>query len=395
VPNSAGANAYLSSIISAPRSLTMNSTTRLGTLAFNNAYTYDIIGTGNLRMENTGSAIARLYTVQGNHRISVPLAFISSTAMDLAPNTSLRTGGTFSIASGKTLTKTGFGTLTIDGAQSYGSPATLAVSGGTVNMNTNAGSSAAALLSINANAALNFGTKQNVAALNVGAGGIATLSPGGANVLVASTVSTTGGGRLDLTNNDMVVKNSTLVSIRNLIKSGYNNGDWQGGGIASSFAAADPGGLTALGYATSGELDVSTFSGVGGLDANDVLVKYTYYGDADLNGAVDLDDFNLFLAGYQSSGSAVPSWLLGDFDYSGGIDLDDFNLFLAGYQARGLSLSTLNDAVEISNLSANDRQSMLSAIAAVPEPGGTALLAIAAGTIATRRRRVYFKPSAA
>ena len=66
-----------------------------------------------------------------------------------------------------------------------------------------------------------------------------------------------------------------------------------------------------------------------------MLVKYTYYGDADLSRATTLDDFTSFLSGYQSAGSA---WARGDFDYSGATTLDDFTLFLAGYQRQGTPL---------------------------------------------------------
>jgi hypothetical protein len=39
--------------------------------------------------------------------------------------------------------------------------------------------------------------------------------------------------------------------------------------------------------------------------SSDVLVKYTYYGDADLSGTTTLDDFTLFLAGYHQQGTSL------------------------------------------------------------------------------------------
>ena len=48
-----------------------------------------------------------------------------------------------------------------------------------------------------------------------------------------------------------------------------------------------------------------------------MLVKYAYYGDSDLSGATTLDDFTLFLHGYQNGGGGGSTWLLGDYDYSG------------------------------------------------------------------------------
>jgi hypothetical protein len=62
--------------------------------------------------------------------------------------------------------------------------------------------------------------------------------------------------------------------------------------------------------------------------AGDVLVKYTYYGDADLSGFVNGDDESLALFGLRHGGA--PHWEFGDFDYSGHVNGDDYSLFLAG-----------------------------------------------------------------
>ena len=123
-----------------------------------------------------------------------------------------------------------------------------------------------------------------------------------------------------------------------LVTTGYNSGDWLGPGMTSSAAG-----------------------GVTGLDGDDILVKYTYYGDADLNGTVDPDDFNQFLAGFQDS-SLPRTWLYGDFDYNNMIDPDDFDLFLAAFQNNGASLSELVSAIEMSSLSAADQKTLLDAV---------------------------------
>jgi len=69
-----------------------------------------------------------------------------------------------------------------------------------------------------------------------------------------------------------------------------------------------------------------------------VLVAYTYVGDADLSGGVTLDDFTLFLTGYQNNKSG---WTAGDFDYNGHVTLDDFTLFLQGFQNQGAPLNQI------------------------------------------------------
>jgi hypothetical protein len=116
-----------------------------------------------------------------------------------------------------------------------------------------------------------------------------------------------------------------------------------------------------------------------------VLVKYTYYGDADLSGITTLDDFTLFLNGYQTAGT---TWVQGDFDYSGLVTLDDFTLFLAGYQNQGPPLSAIEAMIDATPMSAAERAAMLAAVAAVPEPAGLAVFGVAtAGLLCHRRRR--------
>jgi hypothetical protein len=126
---------------------------------------------------------------------------------------------------------------------------------------------------------------------------------------------------------------------------------------------------------------------VSGLTCSDVLVRYTYYGDADLSGTVTLDDFSQFLNGYQTQTAATNNWLNGDFDYDGAVTLDDFSQFLYGYHSQGAPLGALEDAItSASDLSPSERAMMLSAVAAVPEPASAALLALAVPPLLRRRR---------
>jgi hypothetical protein len=63
-------------------------------------------------------------------------------------------------------------------------------------------------------------------------------------------------------------------------------------------------------------------------DGNEILVKFTYYGDSDLDGRVAGSDFNQFAAGKSGDGTG---WAFGDYDYTGSIPTgDDFNAFAAG-----------------------------------------------------------------
>jgi hypothetical protein len=174
--------------------------------------------------------------------------------------------------------------------------------------------------------------------LTIANGATTSLVASGSRVLVTNALSIGASGKLDLANNDLIARDAALTTIKNLITTGYADGNWNGNGITSSAAAGDSSSKTALGFGSNADLEYGTFSGISGLTGNEILVKYTYYGDADLGGTVDLDDFNLFLAGYQDPANVPQTWVYGDFDYSGSVDLDDFNLFLAVYQAPGVPL---------------------------------------------------------
>ena len=56
--------------------------------------------------------------------------------------------------------------------------------------------------------------------------------------------------------------------------------------------------------------------------STDVLVKYTYRGDADLNGQVDPPDY--FYIDRSFPKAVGSSWGLGDFDYNGSDDPNDY-----------------------------------------------------------------------
>jgi hypothetical protein len=167
--------------------------------------------------------------------------------------------------------------------------------------------------------------------LRVADNGMLALPAGGYTFIVEQFVFGNG-ATLDIADASLILLDSSLPAVQSLITQGYNAGDWLGAGITSSAAAADITGLTAIGYADNADLELDSFQGVS-LTGAEILLKYTSYGDSDLSGVVDLDDFNLFLAGYQNPANVAQTWVYGQYDYAAAVDLDDFNLFLAAYQA--------------------------------------------------------------
>jgi hypothetical protein len=166
-------------------------------------------------------------------------------------------------------------------------------------------------------------------------------------------------GLIDLTNHDLIIHGgSNLSQVAALITAAYDSGSWAGtAGITSLTVAAASD--KALGYATAGELSISTFDGIS-VSSTDILVKYTWKGDANLDGKVNLTDENIVLNNLGSPGD----WAHGDLNYDGSVGLSDFNF--------------------VSNTLGDGSSSPL-AIVATPEPGS--LIVLSLGTIVLTKRR--------
>jgi hypothetical protein len=172
--------------------------------------------------------------------------------------------------------------------------------------------------------------------MNLGAGGRATIAPGGARVLTLNELFITPGGTLDVSDNAAVIDHGgggPIAEVQAHVASGYNGGAWDGTGITSSTAATQAN--TGVGYAEATDLFTSfpaTFAGTS-VDATSVLIRHTFYGDADLNRTVNLTDFNRLAANFGQSGRR---WSHGDFDYNGQVNLNDFNRLAANFGLSGL-----------------------------------------------------------
>jgi autotransporter-associated beta strand protein len=116
--------------------------------------------------------------------------------------------------------------------------------------------------------------------------------------------------------------------------------------------------------------------GLGWIDnasAQQVSIAYTYYGDANLDGRVDIRDLAALAGAWQSSGH----WAAGDFDYSGFIDIADLSALASNWQA-GVSIPL-----------AMTFEQALSGVGlgqiSVPEPAALGVLGL--GMVITARRR--------
>ena len=206
-------------------------------------------------------------------------------------------------------------------------------------------------------------------------GGAVAIAPnggdGGASVVSTLTIGAT--SKLDLNDNDLVVraaaatKDAVHANVQAKIISAQNGLDanfitnWNGPGITSSAARnANVGGgfdLVGLGVIRNSDIDIitglpgasyTTFSGQS-VTPDDILVKYTYIGDGNLDGLVSFDDYvgmdNAFFGLIPNLG-----WATGDINFDGVINFDDYTVVDQAFFFQGTPLGS-GDAV-----------------AAVPEP---------------------------
>jgi len=137
-----------------------------------------------------------------------------------------------------------------------------------------------------------------------------------------------------------------------------SGGYWDGTGIRSSTAAAHPQKLAALGAVDDGDA---------------VTVDYTWWGDADLDGVIDSNDYDKIdrAWGLWTAHGITPDegfcWAVGDFNYDRIINSNDYDLIDRAWALSGDA--ALRDGTP----------------AAMPEPATLALLAIGGLALLARR----------
>jgi fibronectin-binding autotransporter adhesin len=411
--------------VTASSAPSINSSTNTLRFAATGSYTLILSGVNNI---GTGGVLVAPAVGANNDTITGG-TITGKTSTDLIVNQfdtsgSLEIDSVIADASSATgLTKSGGGLLILTGGNTY--TGSTFVNAGTVNVSS--GSLASTSYTIQAGAKLNvialnalpinstlsdngsvtFGPNTasagpaslTLSSLLIGPGGIVNLADPAVHsnrtVLSLSALAVAGGvnawtGTLNIGGNDLILHNSSLATVTNLVASGfYGTSPWTGKGLTSSTAAADTSHLTAVGVILnndgSGNALYGSSTTLGNFDrlspsTSDVLVKYTYYGDANLDGKVDSSDYARIDGGFLSSGS-LTGWFNGDSNYDGLVNGSDYTLIDNAFNTQSAALTN-----QIANPTA--QFATTGAAAAVPEPATFGLFGLTVlGSLGLRRRK--------
>ncbi|MCY2952159.1 MAG: lamin tail domain-containing protein [Planctomycetota bacterium] len=153
-----------------------------------------------------------------------------------------------------------------------------------------------------------FNTPQHLSSLTIGDNAEASLTPNGNRTLQTQALTLSGNGILDLADNDLIIQtgspSTVLPQVFNWIKSARTGGTWSGPGIKTTQSTDS----TGLGVA---------------IKDDSVLVKYTWNGDANLDGIVNADDYFFVDSGFVIQQGGYEN---GDLNYDGVVNADDYFL---------------------------------------------------------------------
>jgi hypothetical protein len=334
-PETRDSTANFGATITAPRVINVDIPASVGQLSFASDQPYTLSGVSTLTMDVFAGS-ATINVTAGSHGITTPVTLADNTIITSAVGSGV-TITDLQPAPTVTLTKNGGGGLAVNNVR-------------------------AAALTIN--------------------DGVVLLIPDGSASGVSKVTSLSMPGstsQLDLARNKLITGTS-VPAVTALIQSGRAGGAWTGHGIVSSDAAGS-GGLTSIGVATGAQVKgvaatgTATWAGQT-VSGSDTLVMYTYAGDANLDGKINVDDY-----GHIDSSVVLPGvsgWFNGDFNYDGKINVDDYGIIDSNVTIQGAPIFTGAGAG-------------LNGVTAIPEPAGATVLitsaAALAGPVLRRRRR--------
>jgi hypothetical protein len=297
LPGGVDTQANFFGAITSPATITVDgSGFTVGSIAFDNLNRYTINGPGTITLEVSGDN-AQINVSTGSHTINAPMTLHNDTDVTIWQADSTLTVTSDVTATGVAINKFGPGTLEMKNVRA----GSLLVDSGKVLITPNGTAAGASKIGL-----LSFGTATPI------------------------------NGKLDLTNNALAIDyngTSPATDVRGWLQSGYASGAWTGNGITSSPAAtiaANPSNThkTAIGFAEASAIgNPSTWFGQG-VDGTSIVMRYTFTGDANLDGSVNSGDFTRLAQNFNGAGKF---WWQGDFNFDGTVNALDFNALATNF----------------------------------------------------------------
>jgi autotransporter-associated beta strand protein len=276
---------------------------------------------------------------------------------------------TFAGNVGGGITKTGSGSLTLNGANTYTGPT--AVNQGKLILGQSLTTSSAH---------------------TVTNGAITELPANGTQLKVIKTgpVSVTGtGSQINIQDNKLIStqvgaagtwSGSDYTGITGLIASGRNTGNWDGTGIVTGQTNAIGSNYHSIGVATASDVRPATATATDlwagqTITGTDTLVMYTYGGDATLDGKINIDDYVKIDSGIAGG---YTGWVNGDFNYDGKVSIDDYITVI--------DANIGNQTGVFPTAAGGGADGGVSGVTAVPEPASVGVI-LGVGTLAAGSRR--------
>jgi hypothetical protein len=185
-PGGVDDSAAFTTIITAPRTVTLDADTTIGSLKFDSPNSYTIAGTHTLTLQATGSTAATINDsgIHGNgaHTISTPVTLASNLNIVQNSGGMLRLTGPLNDSAAHTITKSGGGTVEVAGPPNLGANTILTANAGTLRFALPRGS---ATVGTGVQAVLVGSATLELA----GAGSALSSGPNRANILNSSSAS--------------------------------------------------------------------------------------------------------------------------------------------------------------------------------------------------------------
>jgi hypothetical protein len=274
-PTSAWSIANFGDVVTARRTVTLDTPLSAQDVTFDSPRGYLLTGTGPLTLDAL-SGFATLTVVSGTHTVAAPLVLADAARITVAGGSAAITFSGGIAAGGRTITKTGSGSMAVPGLSGAG----LVVSQGSVL----------------------FGA----------------TAPGG-NRLTALAIDEVSGAAVDIGGDSVTVAPAGITRAAFLadLVAGRNGGAWNGPGIRSATVAA--------------EVAAGLPRAIGWIDAGDgsLLAAYAAPGDTNVDRSIDILDASNFLAGGKFDTASAAIWIQGDFTYDGLVDILDAAEFFA------------------------------------------------------------------